>query len=71
MMYVGGSPGYVTSPSLRRSLSFTAWSLLGQDFGPFMEGIITTGSAAAAASPGFLSQGAVEFFSQGGGEFVS
>ena len=55
MMYVGGSPGYVTSPSLRRSLPFAAQSLLGQDSGPFMEEIITTGSAAAAVSPGFLS----------------
>ena len=33
-----------------------------------MEEIIITGSAAAAASPGFLSQAGVEFFSQAGGD---
>ena len=63
MMYVGGSPGYATSSSLHRSLPFAVQSLLGQDTAPFMDEIITTGSVAAAACQGFLSQGGVEFFS--------
>ena len=66
------SPGYSTSPSLRRALPFAPQQdprLLfgGMHADSFMEEIITTGSMATAACPGFLSQGG-EFFSQSGGE---
>jgi hypothetical protein len=67
MMYVG-SPGYASSPSLRRALPFAAQSLLGGMPQDLMDEIITTGSMASAACPGFLSQGG-EFFSRGGGDY--
>ena len=66
------SPGYSTSPSHRRALPFAPQQDPRLLFGgihanSFMEEIITTGSMATTACPGFLSQGG-EFFSQSGGE---
>ena len=58
MMYAG-SPGYLPSPPLRRSPTFGTKSMLGMS--NEMDDIITTGSASAAASPGFLSAPGEDF----------